>query len=289
MVFSLKILMEGLFVLNIRYTYLRGNNYYYQRKIPRDLLHHFAGASHIKIKLKNNGLDKIAKQVSIINKKYESVWASLRINQDISNIPTKTQLTELCTPVKKLRGLNSTQILVLVNACKNKDDEIRWLLTLQLGLGCKLIEVVGLALRDLRLNVGLPYVSFQSNSQKKFKSISSRRNVPLVGVSLWAAYKIVESAKRRQFYAFPRYTNERQCNVNSASAAINKWIRSLGINRTTYDLQYTMRDRLEEAGMPKLAQDFIVGYEPKKKVDDSKISYGLEQLKVWLEMAAIRI
>jgi integrase len=277
--------------LNIRYTYLRGNNYYYQRKIPRDLLCHFAGSSHIKIKLKlnNDNLDQVIKHVGIINKKYESIWALLRSNQDNLNIPTKIQILELCSPVKRRRGLNSTQLSTLVHACKNKDDDIRWLLALQLGLGCGLAEVTGLALSELRLNVGLPYVSFQSNPWRIVTNTTSKRNVPLVGVSLWAAYKIVESAKRRQYYAFPRYTNDSQCKVNSASATINKWIRSLGIDKTTYDLQYTMKDRLDEVGVPESAQDFIVGYEHKSKADDPKISYGLEKLKIWFDKAAIKI
>jgi len=274
--------------LNIRYTYLRGNNYYYQRKVPRDLLCNYAGSSHIKIKLKTDNLNQIAKQVGLINKQYELVWASLRSNQDNAGIPTKIQIIELCTPAKEQKGLDFNQLSTLVDACINKDDDVRWLLALQLGLGCKLAEVTGLALNDLRLNVGLPYVSFQSNPWRVFKNTSRERNVPLVGISLWAAYKIVESAKRRQFYAFPRYTNGNQCNINSASATINKWIRSLGIDKTTHDLQYTMRGRLEKTDVPMSIQDFIGGYHHTGNVDDSRMMCGLEQLKIWLDKAAIK-
>ena len=268
---------------------MRGNNYYYQRKIPRDLLCHYAGSSHIKIKLKTDNLNQIAKQVCLINKQYESIWALLRSNQDNICLPTKMQNLELCAPAKEQKGLDSNQLSTLVHACKNKDDDVRWLLALQLGLGCKLSEVTGLALNELRLNVGLPYVTFQSNPWRVFKNVSRTRNVPLVGISLWAAYKIVESAKRRQFYAFPRYTNGDQCNLNAASATINKWIRSLGIDKTTHDLQYMMRGRLGKAGAPMSIQDFIGGYDRQSKVDGSRMNYGLEQLKIWLDKAAIKL
>lgn len=274
--------------MSIRYTYLRGNNYYYQRKIPRDLLCHYAGSTHIKVRLKTDNLNLIAKQVGIINKQYESVWASFRCNLDYTNIPTKIQILELDTLAKKQRGLDCAQLSTLVHACKNKDDDVRWLLALQLGLGCNLADVAGLALNDLRLNVGLPYVSFQSNPWRVFKNISRKRNVPLVGISLWAAYKIVESAKRRQLYAFPRYSSGNQCNMNSASATINKWIRSLGIDKTTHDLQYTMRGRLEKAGVPISIQDFIGGYNRKSETDDPRMTYRLEQLKIWFDKAAIK-
>ncbi len=41
-------------------------------------------------------------------------------------------------------------------------------------------------------------------------------------MSLWAARRIVES---QQDFAFPRYTNSSGCSANSASAAINKWLK----------------------------------------------------------------
>lgn len=272
--------------MRIRYTYLRGNNFYYQRKIPRDVLCHYISSSHIKVNLKTDNLEQAAKQVSIINKQYESVWDSLRSNTDNTDTPT-TQFLELCVPpAKRQKGLDSTQLSTLVHACKDKDDDVRWLLALQLDLGCRLAEVVGLTLSDLRLNVGLPYVSFQSNQWRA--NISCKRNIPLVGVSLWAAYKIVESAKRRQFYAFPRYNNGNQCKVNSASATLNKWMRSLGIDKTTYDLQRTMRDRLKKAGAPKSVQDLVGGYLNRSKINNFSMAYRLDQLKVWLDKIVIR-
>ncbi|MEE8209065.1 MAG: DUF6538 domain-containing protein, partial [Nitrosomonadaceae bacterium] len=69
--------------MHIGYVYLRGNNYYYQRKIPRDLLHRYGGSKHIKVNLKTNDLKQVAKQVSVLNKQYESTWASLRNNPEL--------------------------------------------------------------------------------------------------------------------------------------------------------------------------------------------------------------
>ena len=379
--------------MHIRYVYSRGNNYYYQRKIPRDLLHRYAGSTHIKVNLKTNDLKHVSKQVSELNKQYESIWGSLRnnielkppsvrgvaikllsqlglkpqpaINEDpgidqfidtlqrkgeayaqgdeefnlksnlegflrpvgvkalrLINEEPKFHLSDalevylnkhakknnekFCTyarrvwnrlieiigdkefvqvaradanefvskelergsktttverqisvikavfnvaiieqefsktnPFLKVRipGLgedskvlgtfDSTQLSTLIYECKKKDDDVRWLLALQIDLGCRLAEVTGLVLSDLRLNVDLSYVSFKPHSWRPLKSKSSTRDVPLVGVSLWAAYKIVESAKKGQIYAFPRYTNGSECKANYASDTLNKWIRSI--------------------------------------------------------------
>ena len=83
MVLSIKLLLGGFFRVHIGYVYLRGNNYYYQRKIPRDLLHRYGGSKHIKVNLKTNDLKQVAKQVSVLNKQYESTWASLRNNPEL--------------------------------------------------------------------------------------------------------------------------------------------------------------------------------------------------------------
>jgi hypothetical protein len=48
------------------------------------------------------------------------------------------------------------------------------------------------------------------------------RDIPLIGMSLWAARRIVVS---QQDFAFPRYTDSSGCNANSASGAINRWLK----------------------------------------------------------------
>lgn len=288
MVLFIKLSPGGLFIMHIRYAYSRGNNYYYQRKIPRDLLRHYAGSSHIKINLKTDDLKKVTKHVSMINTQYESIWASLRKDQDNANSFIKLRIPGLGGDTKKRKTFDSIQLSTLIHECKNKDDDVRWLLALQIDLGCRLAEVTGLALSDLRLNVGLPYVSIQPHPWRVLMTNSSKRNVPLVGVSLWAAYKIVESAKRRQLYAFPRYTNGGQCKANSASATLNKWIRSLGLDKTTHELRHTMRDRLRQTCAPKSIQDAVGGRGKRDLNDNYGSGYGLEQLKAWLDKVVLK-
>jgi hypothetical protein len=108
-------------------------------------------------------------------------------------------------------------------------------------------------------------------------------------VSLWAANKITESAKEGQLYAFPRYTNRNTCNSNYASATLNKWIRSLGIDKTTHELRLTMRDRLRQANAPKSIQEDSVGGWGKEDIGDNYgFGYGLEQLKGWLDKVVLK-
>ena len=46
-------------------------------------------------------------------------------------------------------------------------------------------------------------------------------------------------------YAFPRYANGIKCNSNSASAALNKWIKQVaGISNVIHGFRHSFRDRL---------------------------------------------
>jgi len=450
----MRLTFGSIFELTIRYAYQRGNTYYYQRKIPVDLLERYGNVQLVKVNLKTTDLKLIAKKIVALNKKYESIWKALRtdtslkpfqvheaaikllaehglkpkpatneepnIDQFINLLQGKqedyaqgdeevyrdAELEEYLDPVEieavrlineapkfrlsdaleiylnghlkkndekfciytrrvwnklievigdkefekiiradanifiskrlaegsktttvdrqisvinavfnvviteneltkanpfhksripglgedsKARGVfNNTQLSTLIDECKKKNDDVRWLLSLQIDLGCRLAEATGLALEDLHLNEELPYVSFKPHHWRPLKTKSSIRNVPLVGVSLWAANKIAESAQEGQLYAFPRYTNGSTCNANNASATLNKWMESLGIDKTTHELRHTIRDRLRQANAPKSIQDAVGGWGKEDIGDNYGLGYALEQLKDWLDKVVLK-
>ena len=450
----MKITYGSIIKLTIRYAYRRGNTYYYQRKIPLDLMQRYGGAKHVKVNLKTTNLKQIAKKITALNKKYESTWSSLRANPKIEPLQVREAATKLlakrglrplpasnneidvdlfiesfhdrrakyargdeeiywnalpeeyldpveveavqlifqapkfflsdalnvylnnhlkkddekfcsyvqrvwnklieiigdkefektsrvdanefvskrldegpktttvdrqistisavfnvvitekeltkANPFLKLRipGLgkdskqrgtfNSSQLSSLIHACKKNDDDVRWLLALQIDLGCRLAETTGLAIEDLHLEVDIPYVSFKPHPWRPLKTKLSKRNIPLVGISLWAAHRIIDSAKKEQVYAFPRYTDGNTCNANYASASLNKWIRSLGIDKTTHELRHTMRDRLRQANAPKSIQDAVGGWGKEDIGDNYGLGFGLKQLKDWLDKIVLK-
>ncbi|SCX57730.1 DUF6538 domain-containing protein [Nitrosospira sp. Nsp1] len=445
----MKLSFGSIFKVSIRYVYPRGNTYYYQRKIPLDLLERYGGTQLIKVNLKTNDLKQVAKQVDSLNKQYESMWASLRNNQNLkpwsvresavklleefglmpkpavndeinfdlfteylrgkhegaeqdeygnwqeahpeeflgpvelealrlineeskfrlndalgvylsghqkkndkkfqvyvgrvwdklisvigdkefeqvtrsdanefvsrrlaedaktttverqisviravfnvvitekeiakSNPFLRVRIAELGHDSKTRIPFDKDQLATLIPECKKRNDDVRWLLALQIDLGLRLAEATGLALEDLHLNEAIPYVSIRPHPWRPLKNDSSKRDIPLVSVSLWAAQQIVQAAVKGQLYAFPRYTNGTECKANNASATLNKWIRSLGINRTTHELRHTIRDRLRQAGAPKDIQDAVGGWGKEDIGDKYGLGYGLQQLKGWLD------
>ena len=71
----------------------------------------------------------------------------------------------------KARGtFDKGQLSALIHECKNKDDDVRWLLALQIDLGCRLAEAAGLALNDLHLNTPVPYVFIRPHPWRPLKT-----------------------------------------------------------------------------------------------------------------------
>ena len=68
----MKVLLGRIFSVSIKYVRQRGNTYYYQWKIPQDLLPRYPGTMHIKVNLKTNDLDIVAKKVCQLNRQHES-------------------------------------------------------------------------------------------------------------------------------------------------------------------------------------------------------------------------
>ena len=109
--------------------------------------------------------------------------------------------------------------------CMETDDEARWLVALISDTGMRLSEAAGLSKEDVHLDADIPYVEIRPHKWRRLKTKSSSRKLPLVGASLWAARQAYIASNDR--FMFPRYCNETECHSNSASAALNKWLKKV--------------------------------------------------------------
>ena len=131
----------------------------------------------------------------------------------------------------------------LQRECVSLDDDIRWLVALISDSGMRLSEAVGLLVDDIVLGADQPHINLTKHPHRRLKTDASERIIPLVGCSLWAAKRIKENTSSR--FCIPRYCSEANCNSNSASAAINKWIKTIsGPNAVIHGLRSGFRDRL---------------------------------------------
>jgi integrase len=159
---------------------------------------------------------------------------------------------------------------------------MRWLLAIISDTGMRLSEAAGLHKDDIILDAPLPYINLQPHSWRRLKTKGSARHIPLIGASLWAAKRIHCNDSS---YAFPRYCDGKICNANSASAALNKWMKlTIGNGYVVHGLRHSLRDRLRAVECPSDIIDAIGGWTTKGIGHAYGKGYGLEILAKWMKL-----
>jgi len=172
--------------------------------------------------------------------------------------------------VIKRKSIPETDIKTIQNQCKLMDDDMRWLVALLSDTGMRLAEGAGLLKSDFHLDAERPFVRIQRHPWRDLKTLASSRDVPLSGASLWAARRIIEVDQKSEF-AFPRYNQTNTTSANSASAALNKWLKPyVPSGCTLHSFRHSMRDRLRSVECPSEIIDQIGGW----STDGVGHSYG---------------
>ncbi|WP_435140295.1 DUF6538 domain-containing protein [Pseudopelagicola sp. nBUS_19] len=162
--------------------------------------------------------------------------------------------------VKKRIPVKPEDIEKVQEECYKADDEKRWLIALVADTGIRLGEGAGLLRSDFVEQDGILCVNIRPHSWRSLKTLSSERLVPLVGSSKWAAERILAQSTDSRF-AFPNYNDGKRTNANSASAALNKWLKSkIGQGYTIHSFRHSMRDRLRAVECPSEIIDQIGGW-----------------------------
>ena len=111
-----------------------------------------------------------------------------------------------------------------------------------------------------------------------------QRQIPLVGASLWAAER-VKANNTSSPHAFPKYTSTKGTNANSASAAINKWLRPrMPEGCVVHSFRHSMRDRLRAVECPSDIIDAIGGWTTAGVGQAYGLGYSLEKKLEWLTL-----
>jgi integrase len=181
-------------------------------------------------------------------------------------------------PMEAIRNVQSE--------CRAIDDDIRWLIALISDTGMRLAEGAGLLKQDLvGLDTDLPYICVTKHPWRNLKTASSERKIPLVGEALWAARRISE-ADNASDLAFPRYNRTSPTAANSASAALNKWLKQyVPEGCTMHSFRHSMRDRLRAVQCPADITDQIGGWTTDGVGQGYGSGYPMSVLKEWLEKA----
>ena len=118
----------------------------------------------------------------------------------------------------------------------------------------RLSEATGLHIDDIKLDCEIPHIDLKPHAWRTLKTKGSQRQIPLVGASLWAVRRVQETNTASP-YAFPKYTSARGTNGNSASAAINKWLKPRVPKGLCCSLIQTLIKRQAQSGPMSIRHD----------------------------------
>jgi integrase len=191
-----------------------------------------------------------------------------------------------CSKKDKRQPIPIQTIKSIQSVCMDMNDDLRWVIALVSDTGMRLAEVCGLERNDVVLDAPIPHITLQPNSARRLKTESSERKIPLVGASLWAAtqaFELLSGADEK--YLFPRYTKGGKCNANSASSALNRWMKPyVEGGCVIHSFRHSMRDRLREIECPSDIIDQIGGWSCSSVGQNYGIGYKLPVMHKWLQM-----
>jgi integrase len=200
---------------------------------------------------------------------------------DCKNAFSRVYLPDL-DDSKKRKPIPIENIRQIQQDCMQADDEARWLVALISDTGMRLSEAAGLHIDDIKLDEDVPHIDLKPHAWRSLKTKGSQRQIPLVGASLWAAQRIKQTNTDSP-YAFPRYTSASGTNGNSASAAINKWLKPrVPEGCVIHSFRHSLRDRLRAVQCPSDMIDQIGGWATAGVGQAYGEGYGLGRKSAWI-------
>lgn len=206
--------------------------------------------------LKTTSVKREIKHLSAIIRK-----TFLELDLDRSNPFSGIEIPSLGVDSQKRIPFTAVELTTLVKACLEKNDSKRRILLIIALTGMRLNEVIGLRKEDVYIGIDndIDYLKVQPNSKRRLKTKGSTRDIPLLKILL-PSIAIQMTLSEDIDYLFDDYMSENITLSNNASATLNNFIKTLGINKSIHCLRHTMRDLLCEAGTTKDVIDSIGGW-----------------------------
>jgi len=175
------------------------------------------------------------------------------------------------------RPLTGEEIQVLEERFSNRDDELSRITMLLLHTGMRLSEGLGVLAEECR-PIGQDFIiQLAPNELRRLKTASSRRIVPVIGVSACALRS--QLALHPTGPVFPKYASQPDMQRVTVSQLLNKRFKvALGSGATVHGLRHAFRDRLRAAEVPSEAIDFLGGWARRGVGASYGDGYSAEQL-----------
>ena len=150
---------------------------------------------------------------------------------------------------KEREPLTKRELSKLLNRCIDDFDEVRCLIILQACTGARISEIAGLRLQDIHTHQGITYIAIKEYGKRTVKTKHSIRNVPLIDLAHKALNLHLSTINESAKTIFPSYADGTIVKSDAASNIVNRYIRSMGLDKTSHCLRHTVRDLLRHANI----------------------------------------
>ena len=200
--------------------------------------------------------------ISSISRIFGTIRAVINLTIQEHGLDCRNAFANIYLPKKaeeKRKPIPKHEIIQIQKTCLELADERRLVIALISDTGMRLSEALGLVWGDVRLDHEYPHINLVEHPWRQLKTSGSKRLVPLVGASL-EAIKVMHQQGFSSQFLFPSYTSATKCNGNSASAALNKWLKQYTGQGVIHSFRHSFRDRLREAEVDVELTDQLGGW-----------------------------
>ena len=183
---------------------------------------------------------------SSISRIFGTIRAVINLTIQEHGLDCRNAFANIYLPKKaeeKRKPIPKHEIIQIQKTCLELADERRLVIALISDTGMRLSEALGLVWGDVRLDHEYPHINLVEHPWRQLKASGSKRLVPLVGASL-EAVKVMHQQRFSTQFLFPSYTSATKCNGDSASAALNKWLKQYTGQGVIHSFRHSFRDRL---------------------------------------------
>lgn len=152
-------------------------------------------------------------------------------------------------------------------------DEARLIFLVLIETGCRPSEICNIAPENIHLDHPVPHLAIRFQPDRRIKTESSVREIPLLGVSL--------EAMKQAPNGFPRY-KDKETNL---SATLMKGLRAAKLlptsDHTVYSMRHAFEKRMQEAGLDYDLRCRLMGHanDRPKYGDGGSLEWRRDQLK----------
>ena len=228
--------------------------------------------------------------MSSISRIFGTIRAVINLTIQEHGLDCRNAFANIYLPKKaesKRKPISIDEIMRIQKVCMEIADERRLLIALISDTGMRLSEALGLVWGDVCIDHTYPHITLVPHPWRQLKTTGSKRLILLVGAAL-EAIKTMHRQPLSTEFLFPSYTTAARCNGNSASAALNKWLKAYTEQGVIHSFRHSFRDRLRAADIDTELVDQLGGWAVSSVGQSYGSGHTLEQKHKALEKIVLR-